>query len=277
MDQPLSLGGRPVRAGCEPRVIVFEPLASAAMTGRGIRLRMGVRSSVMMAIVLTFALAEQAGAATITDLGTLIPAAVNARQVVGNIFDSNLANPVPHAALWSNGVLTALPEQSGATQSDALAINQAGRIVGDDTVPAQTSSDTHAVFWNGLGAPTQIGPLASFGPGSDFSQATAVDAAGDVVGFTVGPSQRNFSSPASWPRTAARPRRPAGGSPASSAHRSVRSPRTGACYSVTPRRRRRARTTTCGQARVRTPRASNSTSILRSVASPFLAEPPASD
>ena len=133
-------------------------------------------------------------AAQVFDLGaSFIPDGLNAKdEVVGNIFDASVQNSVPHAGLWSNGVLTPLPEQPGAIQSDAYAINQAGRIVGGDTVPSKKGNDFHAIFWNGVGPPTQVGPIASFGPGSDGSQANGVDAAGDVVGETVGPSQKSF-------------------------------------------------------------------------------------
>ena len=157
------------------------------------RLGSGVSRVVTLVIVLALGIAGQARAATVVDRGVFVPAGLNAKdQVVGNIFDGNLPNAVPHAGLWSNGVLSPLPEQAGAIQSDAYAINQAGRIVGDDRVPAQGGYDVHAVFWNGVGAPIQVGPIASFGPGSDFSQASGVDAAGDVVGFTVGPSTVTF-------------------------------------------------------------------------------------
>jgi hypothetical protein len=154
------------------------------------RPRIGVGPLVTLVVVLTLGVTGLARAATVFDLGAFVPAGLNAKdQAVGDIYDANAQNAVPHAGLWSNGVLTPLPEQPGATQSAAFAINDAGRIAGDDRVPAQSGYDVHAVFWDGTGAPTQIGPLASFGPGSDFSQASSVDAAGDVVGYTVTQSQ----------------------------------------------------------------------------------------
>jgi uncharacterized membrane protein len=114
------------------------------------RLRIGV-GPVVTLIVLAIGVTSQARAATVFDLGAFVPSGLNAKdQVVGDIYDANAQNAVPHAGLWSNGVLTPLPEQPGATQSAAFAINQAG-------------------------------PLASFGPSSDFSQASSVDAAGDPV------------------------------------------------------------------------------------------------
>jgi hypothetical protein len=136
-------------------------------------------------------LAGPARAANVVDLGAFVPAGLNAKdQVVGNILDGSVPNALPRAGVWSNGFLSPLPEQSGATQSDALAINQAGRIVGDDTVPtAHNGPDTHAVFWDLASAPTQVGPIASVGAGGDSSQANGVDTAGDVAGITVGPLQ----------------------------------------------------------------------------------------
>jgi uncharacterized membrane protein len=145
-------------------------------TGMRPRLRSGLMIALILGLVL--GLAGPAQGATVADLGALVPSGLNAKdQVVGDVSDPNDPTAATHAALWSNGTLTPLPEPSGATQSDALAINASGRIVGD--------SNTHAEFWNGPSAPTQIGPIFDFGPGGDFSQANGVDAAGDVAGFTV--------------------------------------------------------------------------------------------
>ena len=106
-----------------------------------------------------------------------------------------------------------LPEPPNATESDALGINQAGRIVGDATVPSSGGADVHAEFWDGVGAPTQVGPIASFGPGSDFGQANGVDAAGDVAGFTTAQSTTTpptFQTTGFWARNGASPPATAG-------------------------------------------------------------------
>lgn len=132
-----------------------------------------------------------AAAATITDLGSsslppessFIPIGVNSKgMVVGDITtDSDTADS--HAAIWADGVLTRLPERPGTLLSDAVAINESGRIAG---LEYHDSNNVHAVFWDGITTPVQIGPLIS--TDIDFSQAEDVDAAGGVVGSTLGNS-----------------------------------------------------------------------------------------
>ena len=142
-----------------------------------------------LVMVLALGVTGQARAATVVDLGGIVPAGLNAKdQVVGDL-DNASNTSVTHAALWSSGSLTPLPEQAGASNSDAYAINATGRIVGDSTVPSPPSpygsNDVHAVYWDGAGAPSQIDPQPSV-RNDDFSQADAVDAAGDVAGFITG-------------------------------------------------------------------------------------------
>jgi uncharacterized membrane protein len=153
------------------------------------RLRIGVGPLVTLGIVLVLGIAGPARAATVVDLGGIVPAGLNAKdQVVGDLDQQN-SNQLPHAALWSNGTLTPLPEQAGALGSNAYAINSSGRIAGDSTVAVPPnpygSTQLHALFWDGAGAPSQIEPQASTG-GYDFSQADGVDTAGDVAGFITG-------------------------------------------------------------------------------------------
>ncbi len=133
---------------------------------------------------LTLLVAASATGATVTDLGSFVPSGLNTKGVVvGDIVDQNDENFVPHAGIWTNGILTPLPERAGTSQSDALAVSETGRVVGLEYVPG--TGDVHAVYWDGVAAPTQIGPLI---PGTDFSQAADVDGAGNVVGSTQGGS-----------------------------------------------------------------------------------------
>ena len=148
---------------------------------------LGACTSVIVVVLLALALAGPARAAGVTNLGSFVPAGLNAAdQVVGDIPDPSPDTSNGHAALWSDGVLTRLPEQPGATKSDAFAISAGGRIVGDNYVPVVPtpygSNEVHALYWDGVTAPTQVEPLDTV-PGRDYSQALAVDAAGDVVGL----------------------------------------------------------------------------------------------
>ncbi len=131
--------------------------------------------------VVTFGARAVAGV-TITNLGALIPDGLNSHDVVvGDVLDQT--GTTPHAAVWANGVITPLPEGVGTTQSEAFAVNDAGRVVGLAYVSSAVGS--HAVYWDGTTGPSQIGPLMQ---GSDFGAGTAVDRAGDVVGFTLAPA-----------------------------------------------------------------------------------------
>jgi hypothetical protein len=123
-------------------------------------------------------LAARAIGATITDLGSFVPSDVSKQGVVvGNIIDLNDDNFLPHAGIWRNGTLTRLPERSGTTQSDAVAVSETGRVVGLEVAPP--AIQVHAVYWDGIAAPTPLGPFIA---GDDFSDAADVDFAGNVVG-----------------------------------------------------------------------------------------------
>lgn len=121
-----------------------------------------------------------AAGATVTDLGVFVPAAVNRNGVVvGDVVDE----PTPdtsetHAAVWKNGVLTRLPERADASESEALSVNDAGRVVGLE----YATSGVHAVYWDDVNGPFPIGPSGATG---DFSQALDVDKLGNVVGVTT--------------------------------------------------------------------------------------------
>ncbi len=151
------------------------------------RAGVGACTSVIVVVLVGLGLAGPARAAGVTNLGSFVPAGLNASdQVVGDIPDLSPDGGHQHAALWSDGILTPLPEQPGATKSDAFAISAGGRVVGDNYVPvvptSYGSNEVHALFWDGVGAPTQVEPVDPVS-GFDYSQALDVDAAGDIVGL----------------------------------------------------------------------------------------------
>ncbi|MCW5893475.1 MAG: hypothetical protein KIT14_23415 [bacterium] len=136
------------------------------------------RAAIASLLVLA-ALVRPATAATVVDLGAFIPIGINAHGgVVGDVVGRDDDDAPGHAAMWANGTLTPLPERPGTQLSDALAIGDGGRIVGLEYVDG---NNVHAVYWDGATTPVQIGPPST---GFDFSQATDVDAAGNVVGGT---------------------------------------------------------------------------------------------
>lgn len=121
-------------------------------------------------------------AATVTDLGAFVPAALNRNGVVvGDVVDEPTpGSSVTHAAVWKNGTLTRLPERVGTIESEALAVNDAGRVVG---LEYTASGDVHAVYWDDVAGPFPVGPPV--GADADFSQALDVDTFGNVVGVTT--------------------------------------------------------------------------------------------
>src|SRR3954469_15243300 len=134
-----------------------------------------------LALVLSFTVAAPARADSVINLGSIIPNGINGhRQIVGDSFDPSDDDAPPHAEIWNSGVLSRLAEPAATTESDAYEINADGRVVGGST----SNGQLHALYWDGVaGAPHQLGPLSS--GTSDFSQANAVDNAGDVVGITL--------------------------------------------------------------------------------------------
>jgi hypothetical protein len=86
---------------------------------------------------------------------------VNSKGMVVGDITSDSDTSDSHAAMGADGVLTGLEYHQGL-------------------------NDVHAVFWDRITTPVQIGPLIS--TDIDFSQAEDVDAAGDVVGSTLGNS-----------------------------------------------------------------------------------------
>ena len=135
------------------------------------------RGIVPLAIVACLAplWAPPAAAQSITDLGTLLPAAINASgQIVGG------------SILYSNGVVTNLGALPGDTLSQATAINASGQVAGLSYIAGNAYG--HAFLYSG-GVMTDLGTL-----GGSYSQASGINASGHVVGsaYTRGGFQHAF-------------------------------------------------------------------------------------
>lgn len=99
------------------------------------------------------------------------------------------------AFVWKSGTLTMLPVLAGASAGDAgaTAINISGQIVGWSGV-AGSSGAEHAALWSG-GTVTDLGTIG----GSAYNQATAINAAGQIVG-TADPHCQPCANPVAWLR-----------------------------------------------------------------------------
>ena len=127
------------------------------------------------------------------DLGTLggtqsEAVAINERgQIVGfsALSGGACGGPTPscHAFLWEDGTMQDLGTLGGG-YSAAVAINNAGKVAGNSTTASGTNcpnlpvAGCHAFLWDG-GTMTDLGSL-----GGDFSNATAINPAGHVVGWS---------------------------------------------------------------------------------------------
>ena len=172
---------------CPPRAMVLSPAPVPTHRCAGRRRALAAALLLVATLARGGPAAAAGSGATLIDLGAFFPDGVNAHGVVvGDVVDHVPLSIVPHAAVWANGTLTRLPESDGTTESEAFAVNDAGRVVGLEFV--DDSVGVHAVYWDGTAGPTQIARLF---PGSDFSSANAVDTAGDVVGFTTAAPPRN--------------------------------------------------------------------------------------
>lgn len=129
----------------------------------------------------------------LTDLGTLggdfsEAVAINASgQVVG---DSMLSNGLTHATLWSDGQIIDLGTLPGGATSYATGINDAGQITGwSDTLQSGTSSPRpdHAFLYEN-GAMTDLGNISATGEFANASYAAAINASGEVTGWSVADS-----------------------------------------------------------------------------------------
>lgn len=129
-------------------------------------------------LVLAVAFAAPASAATIVDLGaSFVPIGINVNGViVGDVVDPSDDEAPGHAAIWSNGVVTPLPETPGTVLSDAFAISDAGTVVG---LEFASFDFVYAAYWQGVLEPTRMPPASE---GFDFSQVLDIDRIGDMVG-----------------------------------------------------------------------------------------------
>ena len=97
-------------------------------------------------------------------------------QVVG--YSWATASGTEMGFLWQNGAMTALAAVGGQNlYSRALAINDAGQIVGDSVLGDSPSSADHATLWLN-GTATDLGTFA----GGGFSSANAINDVGAAVG-----------------------------------------------------------------------------------------------
>jgi probable HAF family extracellular repeat protein len=102
-----------------------------------------------------------------------------------------------HAFLWEKGVMTDLDTLGCAGCNEAYGINDAGQVVGALRVPLpapRNGWDSHAFLWEN-GVVTDLGTL-----GGSYSVATAINAAGQVVGVGSIPGQENTYHAFLWER-----------------------------------------------------------------------------
>ena len=127
----------------------------------------------------------------IVDLGTMNPTGINNNsQIVGNIFTAgNTTQPV----FWQSGTITQLQSLNGPSDF-ANAINDAGQIVGHAGGTSSIDPTFHAVIWASSKAAPAALPVPA-GTTDCFSDATALNSNGDVVGF----GQDTRSHGIAWP------------------------------------------------------------------------------
>ncbi len=97
----------------------------------------------------------------------------NAGQVVGSA-----ARPLPGAWLWQNGSIFDLGNLGG-TDVTATAINDLGQVVGESST---ASGASHAFIWDG-GVMSDLNNLVPAQSGWDLTRATAINRAGQIVGY----------------------------------------------------------------------------------------------
>jgi probable HAF family extracellular repeat protein len=143
---------------------------------------------------------------TMIDLGTLPgdvashAQGINSRgQVVGY---SNDPSYYSHAFLWTPstengaaGSMTSLGALPGEEYASAYAVNESGAVVGE----AQVGDGFHAFLWQPTSPNGTTGAMTDLGTfGGNWSRATAINKAGDVVGVAEGPAPDSFDYAFLW-------------------------------------------------------------------------------
>jgi probable HAF family extracellular repeat protein len=187
-SRPLGARGRAAGRGTRDRVSPWTGVEDRFFITVG-AYSVGAMRSLLLALAVALVVAVPVQADAPITLGSINPNGVNGhRQIVGDSFDPANDDAPTHAMIWNSGVLSRLPEPAGTEHSDAYEINADGRVVGGST---DAGGQLHALYWDGVGgAPNRLGPLSS--GNSDFSQAVAVDNAGDVVGNTLDVNSRQI-------------------------------------------------------------------------------------
>ena len=106
----------------------------------------------------------------------------------GMVAGSILVGCCSHAALWDGSTVTDLGVLGGGT-SLALGVNNAGQVVGWSTAPTYY----HGFIWQS----GTMSDLGSFG-GAAFDQASAVNALGQVAGWSASALDGNVDHPYIW-------------------------------------------------------------------------------
>jgi probable HAF family extracellular repeat protein len=126
----------------------------------------------------------------LTDLGALAGGAQTSRayaindqtQIVGE--SAAAGSPVGHAFLWQNGQMTDLGVLTGNNSSLAQGINNAGQVVGS----SYGNATNQAFLWDSVNGMLNLNSLLdSSGAGWQLEGATAIDSAGDIVGYGINP------------------------------------------------------------------------------------------
>ena len=120
---------------------------------------------------------DTSGAATgINDRGQAIGISGRCDQAVGRF-------SAIHALLWENGAATLLPDLGAGMWNTPMAINQRGDVVGFVAQPGDDPDNPRlrAFLWTKKGGFRNLGTL---GPQHDYSEAHAINAAGQVVGVS---------------------------------------------------------------------------------------------
>ncbi len=127
----------------------------------------------------------------LTDLGTL-PGGDFSEAVAINVSAdivgySTLPGGLTHATLWSNGQIFDLGTLPGGATSSASGINDAGQITGtsDTLQPGTTYPQPDHAFLYANGFMSDLGNLSASGEFVNFSHALAINASGEVTGWSV--------------------------------------------------------------------------------------------